>query len=304
MTRVLIAALSHKDPVRLQRLIRSIEKQVGFFFDYDLKVVINTMDKEYAPGLKARVPYEIIETESNGMPGKGKNSVIDLFASRPEYDYCVMIDGDDCLYPTAFEQIGEMLKHNPDIIGLQTNDAVENLERENRRIKLSGDLWLYSWFDEMENWHANPGFKHLTMRNKDLGQQTTPDRIFLISRKVLDFNLRCSEVLPVYEDYVLSLHSQYLYLNHGLRYFHTSTTYVYLYDKTNDQSTCKVFDRNHGGDWGAYDSVFREEIKWMEPVLGDFHCKDVPFMAIPKPTWFGTADKMAFIEELGFHNLT
>jgi hypothetical protein len=65
--------------------------------------------------------------------------------------------------------------------------------------------------------------------------------------------------------------------------------------RTNTQSTCKIFDRNHEGNWGAYDAVFREEIKWMEPGLGDFHCKDVPFLAITKPTWFNTQDKIDFI---------
>jgi glycosyltransferase involved in cell wall biosynthesis len=231
MKRILVAALTHNDKPRLLRLIRSIEAQQGFFFEYDLKIIVNTLDPEYADTIKNAIPYEVIETESNGMPGKGKNSVINLFSSRKEYDYCILMDGDDCLYPCAFEQIGVMLSQNPDIIGLQTNDAVENVSRNNLKIQTGPNQWLYSWFDKMENWHSHAGFIEKTKRDKDLGQQTTPDRILLISRRVLDFNLRCSERLPVYEDYVLSLHAQYLYKNYGLRYFHTSTTYVYLYDK-------------------------------------------------------------------------
>lgn len=300
MTRVLVVALTHKDAERLDRCIRSIEGQRGFHFDYDLKIVINSRDPAFAASLRNVYPYEIIETESNGKPGKGKNSVIQLFREREEYDYLVMIDGDDCLYPCAFEQFGVMLSQKPDIIGLQTNDAVDRVERDNLRVKVGEKTWLYSWFDRMENWHADKNFIDSTKRDRDLGRQTTPDRIILISRRVLQFDFRCSERLPVYEDYVLSLHAQYLYLRYGLRYFQTSTTYVYLYDKTNDTSTCKLFDKEHNGDWGAYDSVFREDIAWMEPVLKDFHCKDVPFLRIAKPTWYHSEDKIEFVKKMGF----
>ena len=35
----------------------------------------------------------------------GHNSLINLFKNRPIYDYMLMIDGDDFLYPYALNQL-------------------------------------------------------------------------------------------------------------------------------------------------------------------------------------------------------
>lgn len=48
-------------------------------------------------------------TKSNGTPGRGKNSVLEIF-SKSSHDYCVQIDGDDYLTPHGvqlYQQIAE-----------------------------------------------------------------------------------------------------------------------------------------------------------------------------------------------------
>jgi glycosyltransferase involved in cell wall biosynthesis len=66
-----------------------------------LVVVINTKDKVYEKEAseycqQAGIEYYI--TESNGTPGRGKNSLLEKFLES-DNDYCVQIDGDDYLTP-------------------------------------------------------------------------------------------------------------------------------------------------------------------------------------------------------------
>ena len=64
-------------------------------------VVINTKNeryKEQATEYCEEIGVEYFITESNGTPGKGKNSVQDIFRAS-KHEYCVQIDGDDMLTP-------------------------------------------------------------------------------------------------------------------------------------------------------------------------------------------------------------
>ena len=107
--------------------------------------------------------------------------------------------------------------------------------------------------------------------------------------------LRCSEKLPVYEDYVLSLRARIAMLRGELTYTHCGTTYLYVYDKTDDNSVCKEFDRAHNGNWSAYDSTFREELGEDLPLLMQTQAHDVPFVQINHPNDFTTGNKLHFL---------
>ena len=75
-------------------------------YTYDVVVVVNSTDAGYAETVRALLPgVEVVVTESNGRPGKGHNSVLTNFRRRAfgaeKYDYCLLVDGDDFLYPRA-----------------------------------------------------------------------------------------------------------------------------------------------------------------------------------------------------------
>ena len=79
--RVLVVALTSYDIDLLERLITSIQNQYPVNFEYDTKIVVNTLKKNYYKQVTEHFKnkYEVIQTESNGYPGKGHNSVIILF---------------------------------------------------------------------------------------------------------------------------------------------------------------------------------------------------------------------------------
>jgi hypothetical protein len=293
--KLLVCALTSQDTDRLNRLLFSAHNQKKKF-DYAGVVMVNSLDKDYfveAKKVADKYGWMCIGSESNGRPGKGKNACLTFFGEYDHgYDYMLLIDGDDFLYPTAFEQLEKLVKFKPDIVGLQTNDIIEKIYRpNNKHIQLTHNSYLYSWFDEMKNWHEE--FPELSdYQKKMLGEVVTPDRIVLLSKQAAKL-LRCSETLPVYEDLTMSLQARYYSKNGNLNYINTSDTYIYVYDKTHESSVCKVYDKTHNGDWSVYDIMFREDIKNIESEIKDFRAMDVPFVNCTKPT-FSIEDKKKF----------
>ena len=300
MKKLLVAALTHQDAFRLERLIVSVAAQFQSIFEVHGLVVCNTQNTDYpveAKKVADTFGWEFVQTESNGKPGKGKNSVLEIFQNRTEFDYLLMMDGDDMLYPTALHQLEAIVRGGADVVGLLTNDIVDTkFYADCAHTRLGEKLFLYSWFDRQVQWTAEADINDAVNRAKPLGEQNTPDRIVLLSRKA-DF-LRCSEELPVYEDYVLSLRTQAAMLEGKLTYVHVGSTYIYVYDKTNQMSTCKMFDIQHKGNWSAYEDVFRKEIENLEPILQDFETKEVPFVTIQNPKNFTTEMKLKFLSHM------
>ena len=65
----------------LLRCIDSVIKQYPVNFDYDIVINVNTKNQEYFKKVSIEIPkiYNnliIIQTESNGYPGKGHNSCL------------------------------------------------------------------------------------------------------------------------------------------------------------------------------------------------------------------------------------
>ena len=61
----------------------------------------------------------------------GHNSLINLFNNRPIYDYMLMIDGDDFLYPYALNQLQKCFdkQKNIDMLVLKSTDKLKFLIR-------------------------------------------------------------------------------------------------------------------------------------------------------------------------------
>lgn len=286
-TRVLICALTSSDAVRLERLIKSVELNTGHTLEIRGLVVCNTLDDTYpqqAKSVAQKYNWDCIRTESNGKPGMGKNSALQTFRQfYQQYDYMLLMDGDDFLYSSALRILQRIINHTScDVLGLQTNDILEYTQYpEFGGVDLTvydRTVHLYSWFAKQQNLYAMPEYYSKVVRTQKLGQHSTPDRIVLFSHEAAH-RLSCSIELPVYEDYVLSLSAQEQFMLGELSYFNTSNTNIYVYDKTNMDSTCRVYDRVEK-DWSKYNDVFVKETAKFEPILGDFHASEVPFICV------------------------
>ena len=101
----LITILSSSNAELLKLSYNSIISQIKHNLDYTIVLIVNSLNSNYINDVKTEfVDYEIdiIETESNGKPGKGHNSCLNYFHNNKIYDYLIMFDGDDLVYPTFF----------------------------------------------------------------------------------------------------------------------------------------------------------------------------------------------------------
>ena len=111
MTKYLLTILCSSNLELLKISFESAANQFNYD-NYDIFIVINTLNEDF---YKEVLNYykenthkklkKIIRSESNGKPGKGHNSLLDIFKSEPEYEYLLILDGDDFYYPCALERI-------------------------------------------------------------------------------------------------------------------------------------------------------------------------------------------------------
>lgn len=112
----LTAILTSRDLRLLGRALDSVS-------DVDnVVIILNTLDEEYAKELyrsEISTVYPIVRTESNGLAGKGHQSVIDYFLTT-DCTHLIKIDGDDFLLPNGHQKIVDTFKKNPsiDVLGL------------------------------------------------------------------------------------------------------------------------------------------------------------------------------------------
>ena len=124
----LVTLLTSSNSKLLKLSYQTIIKQINHNFNYTIVIVVNSLDTYYFQEVCNEFKnseVEIIETESNGKPGKGHNSLFEIFRKKKQYDYLIPIDGDDFLYPYAFHQLSKIIQSNkPDILVLQGNDIL------------------------------------------------------------------------------------------------------------------------------------------------------------------------------------
>ena len=241
--KALAVVLTSYDIDLLERGLKSIENQKNVTFSFDTKIVVNTLLDNYYEKVKAKYHniYEVIKTESNGYPGKGHNSVLNLFKKREEYTHLIMIDGDDLFYPCAFEQLGKAYEQEIDVLHLMLNDYVTFIEKKIRHVPLIGKFKLYSNFDDEQNWWKKIDVKNPLTNSIDLCK--TPSRMIFFSRKIFetDIKIEYDEEVVLYDDYVAFLSLCENYFNKSLNIVAISNSYIYCYNALNPDSASRKF---------------------------------------------------------------
>jgi hypothetical protein len=255
---LLVIILTSSDTERARRTYDSIinsKKNISI----DIEIIVNSLNKEYIKKVKNEFKKEkliITETESNGGCGKGKNSALNHFRNhKKNYDYLMQIDGDDFLYPTAFENFEKMLSKSPDIIGLQASDTLikntdkratvffENSEKKENRFlhSINDSYYLHSW-NELEL-NLNKKFPKNVFEN--VSEQQPPDRNIFLSSNIIknEKNLMLPEDIQKFTDYVFSTRLYEKALNKGYSYAHFSNSQCYIYDRTNENAVSSTYEK-------------------------------------------------------------
>ena len=241
MTNFLITILTSYNELILYETFLSIYNQINHKLTYTVVIIVNSKNPEYYKNVCEifnKHNIEIIETESNGKPGKGHNSVIHYFKNNPQYDYLIPIDGDDFLYPQALEQITKILMYNPVIIVGGNEDYISNFKEVYKSDNchfLENSYFLYT----------EPNIN--TQINFTLNGKGTPFRLILLHKNVFNYtdnlfkdseNKLYCEKSTVFDDYMFYLHILYLHYTTKCNIYYINLKNIYLYYKAHISSVC------------------------------------------------------------------
>jgi hypothetical protein len=241
----IITLLSSNNSELLKLSYNSILNQINHNIDYTIILIINSLDKDYYNDVKKEfqnIDIDIIETKSNGKPGMGHNSCLNYFYKNKIYDYLIMIDGDDLVYPTFLSQISKAFeyKNNLDILSIYGNDSlrcyydsdISDIHIMNNFYLRPGHFLPKKFHDS--NWLINP-FRSDIIKNGIINII----RILLFSRNFINLNHNIeiySEKCYILDDYIAYLNYIDNVLNKNMSSLIINSDGLYLYNNLNNNS--------------------------------------------------------------------
>ena len=245
MSNILVAILTNRLPERLDRCILSVKSQTT-----DIVVVCNTLDESFIPEAQAiteKHGITFVVTESNGTPARGKNTVLDYFATT-EYDHLFIVDGDDFLCENALAIIQKTVAQRPcDVLALvQGEHAVVGDEYMLANDWAKTDDFKAKLYVSRDWRLAIPNIRPLARLKQEIDKIFPNNRFLLFSKKSLPY-VKFDETLPGLTEYHLSVKLLHYANNKEIVYQGLSSPNVYVYD-TNNLGNYKSFMRKIKGE--------------------------------------------------------
>lgn len=281
----------------------SVINQKECMLKYNVIIVVNSKNDKYVEDVKEEFKdsnVEIISTSSNGKPGKGHNSVINLFFDRKEYDYLIPIDGDDFLYPYALNRINIYLEYFPDILILPYNDILLFNWPCNGALHIDINSKCYLCFNDYikniyNNWHT----EKISPFVNNINKCNTPGRLLLLSRKGLNINIKYDENLKWYDDFIVFLQIfENSILNNKYKIFILKDTNIYLYNRLNKLSVTEEFKIDNLKKEIEEEKIFRQSIKNKYLAIREWNLKLIKVLEGDLDSNFNTIKKINFIKQI------
>ena len=256
MVKYLVGILCSSNIRLLRETVNSVINQINFD-DYHIFIIVNTLDEIFYQDVIREFGYnkheklkKIIRTESNGSPGKGHNSVLEIFYNNHNYENLIKVDGDDFLFPYAIERINNIqTEEKSDVITLVGNCIVSNtIFKYNKQIKIDPDTDMYC-----RDYNIQLGFHIQEVNNirqiDDVFDTLTltPLRLLSVNRKILSkyMKLYNDEMYKEVDiDYCVIFYKEMHNTDYTIT--HLSDPYIYLYNGINDDSVTNHHDNNIG----------------------------------------------------------
>ena len=248
--------------------------------NYYIEVINNFNDKN----------IQIIETESNGLPGKGFNSIISLFRKNPQFDWLFPLDGDDLVYLTAFWQLADFIISNKetqiDILFTAGLDKITYTSVSNSTLITKGvyikTLENINIFKEFYQYFKSPFETQFT----EIG---VPARICLINRNavnIVDPKIEWEESANMLDDYNPFLAAFTHFLNGTLKIAIHCNRYIYLYNLLNNTNVTSQFIKDFKQDYHhltCEQEKFSKNISKYNSAKINWHkIQDIPFINLPE----------------------
>lgn len=240
--KLMTTLLTSNDVPKLQRLIRSVQGVIKInSLEWEVVIVVNSIHEGYYEQvLELDQPFRVVNTESNGKPGKGKNACLDVFL-KSDADFVSQIDGDDMLYPSYLQSIYNHIKHFPciDVLGVVPCDCLCSWELKSGHYwwvneKYHASVWGTSMCAPSDN--MGPSMSHLFTAERP----TSVDFIMLQSRK--SAQIKMNEDIGNGEDHAYTYKLLAEHQKGNLCYFLSMSSDMYCIDRTTEGSAQKVHD--------------------------------------------------------------
>lgn len=241
-SQILITLLTSSKIDYLIDLYNSIINQIDTNITYDIVIIVNTLLPDYYKQVdeyfKKYNNCKIIQTISNGLPGKGHNSVIDYFRQHAKYDYLIPIDGDDFLYPYFLHRMEYYLEKKPDVLNLMFSDILSNTYSATNAFHIN--IFNKAVLNyNVEDITVHQYYTILSLFNNNINNTLVPGRIIMLSRKAVSYPIYYNEMFTMYEDIIIFLQVFELFKQNKLKLFNILDSNLYLYNCINTSSVSK-----------------------------------------------------------------
>jgi hypothetical protein len=245
--RILISILTSSKPDLAKLCYDSIVSQQQNPLNTDIVVIVNSTNPDHLEDIRQLMPpnTNIQETESNGRPGKGHNSVLRHFQQHPEYDYCILVDGDDFLYPRALSRLEHYLQYEPDVLFVAFHDILQSELPDSDAnipyITFRNKCCLSYNVDDttISDWHRIKGAINPFKCN--INQMNTYARPFVFSRKSVNHDIFYDENMRLYDDFIVFLKCFELHMIGKLKTYAAVDSNLYLYNSTSLDAASKQY---------------------------------------------------------------
>lgn len=210
MTKYLLIILCSSNLELLKISFESAVNQLNYE-NYDIFIVINTLNEDFYKDVlnyykenTHKKLKKIIRSESNGKPGKGHNSLLDIFKSEPEYEYLLILDGDDFYYPCSLERIDFINEYYKlDMFFLTGNTKIDKkIEINICETKKNIDNTQQDINYDYNTTYIISKFQNITGIGKEYNDViATPFRLIATNRKIIEnYNKLFDENMKLYDD--------------------------------------------------------------------------------------------------------
>jgi glycosyltransferase involved in cell wall biosynthesis len=231
--KLLLTLLTHHNLPSLKRLVKSAENQYpDTYLEVETIIVVNTLSDEYYQSvLDENFSFKVIRTDSNGKPGRGKNSCHNLFLNS-DADFVSQIDGDDLLYPTFVQSLAQHIKHYPDldVLGTIAIDVVENNKpyggynfQCGSNNEFWGGVWGVSLFKRPD---------HGVGQGRWVDEELPSSYDFILLQSKRSAIIKIDEDIPISSDHIYSIQLLAEHQKRNLRYFITMSSDFFVVDRT------------------------------------------------------------------------
>jgi len=277
MLKFVITLLSSSNEKLLKLCYNSVINQINHNLNYTIVIIINTTNKLYYKNVIEEfkdIDVKIIETESNGKPGKGHNSCLNYFNNNIEYDYLIMLDGDDFIYPSFLSQISKALLYNNklDILALYGNDSLRTKnESDISDIYIANNFYLRTGYFLPKKFHDSKWLVNPFIYNIRKNGIITILRILLYSRNFINKNNNIefySEKCYILDDYIAYLNYIDNIINKNMNGLIINSDGIYLYNNLNNNSVSIKYSEKFNSDYETILS-YKKNFENLNKILGE-----------------------------------